>query len=63
MVNNMTTRYNPSISEEPRYQVTQPIDRKAQESILDWLDRIGRLLPHVIDNSQTEAISRKDEGK
>ncbi len=63
MMNNMTIRYNPSISEEPRYQVAQPIVRaETQESILDWLDRIGRLLPRV-DDSQTVAISRNDEGK
>ena len=64
MMNNMTIRYNPSISEEPRYQVTQPIDRaETQESILDWLVRIGRLLPRVIDDSQTVTISRNDEDK
>lgn len=65
MLNNMTTLYNPSISEEPRYQVTQPIDRKEQESILDWLDRINRLLPRVIDNSQIqiETISKNDDDR
>ncbi|EKU99833.1 Protein of unknown function (DUF3134) [Leptolyngbya sp. PCC 7375] len=40
----MTTHYNPAISEEPRYQVTQSIERETKESILDWLDSIGRLV-------------------
>ncbi len=53
----MAIHYNPSLSQEPRNHAIPVIARKTEESILGWLDRIGRLLPHEIDESQAQSIS------
>ena len=53
----MATRYNPSLSQEPRNYSIPAIARKTEESILSWLERTGRLLPHEIDQSQDQKIS------
>ena len=53
----MATRYNPSLSQEPRNYTIPAIARKTEESILGWLERTGRLFPNEIDKSQGKSIS------
>lgn len=38
---------NPALHEEPRYQPTAIVPLKQEESLLDWLESTGRLVPHV----------------
>ncbi|QSJ18038.1 DUF3134 domain-containing protein [Nostoc sp. UHCC 0702] len=38
---------NPALHEEPRHQPTGIVPLKQEESLLDWLESTGRLVPHV----------------
>ncbi|BAZ50675.1 hypothetical protein NIES4103_32920 [Nostoc sp. NIES-4103] len=38
---------NPALHEEPRHQPTPVVLLKQEQSLLDWLESTGRLVPHV----------------
>jgi hypothetical protein len=43
----MVKLLNPALHEEPRHQPTVIMPLKQEESILDWLQSTGRLVPSV----------------
>jgi hypothetical protein len=47
----MVQHYNPSLRQEPRYQAIPIIPSKSTETLLEWLQRTGRLEPREIDSS------------
>lgn len=51
------TTYNPGLSEEPRNQPLKVVASIAQESLLGWLERTGRLKPHESDDLQDYKMS------
>jgi Protein of unknown function (DUF3134) len=52
----MPTCYNPSLSEEPRNQPIKVNPPLSRESLLSWLESIGRLKAREIDESQDQKI-------
>jgi hypothetical protein len=52
----MTTCYNPSLSEEAWNQPIRVIPPLSQETILGWLESIGRLKPHEADEFQDHKV-------
>ena len=40
----MTKKYNPALRQEPRHQRATVIPSRQNISILDWLDRQGRIV-------------------
>ncbi len=53
----MSTCYNPSLSQEPRNQPMKVVPQIARESFLGWLERVGRLKPHELDESHDQKFS------
>lgn len=51
--------HNPSLREEPREQRAAIVSSKQQSSILDWLERSGRLLAR--ENIERDLINEDDE--
>jgi hypothetical protein len=45
----MITGYNPSVSQEPRYQAIPIIPPRDREPLLSWLKRTGRLQSREIE--------------
>lgn len=41
---------NPSLTEKPRYEIADVIPLQYETSILDWLERSGRLMDRTSDN-------------
>ncbi len=41
---------NPSLSQKPRYEIADVIPLQHETSILDWLERSGRLMDRTSDN-------------
>ncbi len=52
----MVTHYNPSLSQELRYQSIPVVPLKATETLLDWLKRTGRLKLREIETFQENEI-------
>lgn len=48
----MITCYNPSLSEEPRNHPMKIAPKIAQETLLGWLENVGRLKPYEIGEFQ-----------
>jgi predicted house-cleaning noncanonical NTP pyrophosphatase (MazG superfamily) len=48
----MSTLYNPALSEEPRNQSIKIIPPVLRESLLNWLERIGRFRSEEIGEFQ-----------
>ena len=58
--------HNPSLTEQPRYQVADVLPSQQQPSILDWLENSGRLLarePHEADDYSDEEITELMSGE
>jgi hypothetical protein len=51
--------YNPSLRQEPRSQRAAVIPMQQEASILDWLERSGRLLAR--DNAEFDYLDEEDE--
>ncbi len=51
--------YNPSLRQEPRSQRAAVIPMQQEASILDWLERSGRLLAR--DNADYDYLDEEDE--
>lgn len=51
--------YNPSLRQEPRTQRAAVIPMQQEASILDWLERSGRLLAR--DNADYDYLDEEDE--
>lgn len=41
---------NPSLTEKPRYEIADVIPLHYETSILDWLEKSGRLMDRTSDN-------------
>jgi hypothetical protein len=58
----MTTKYNPSVHQEPRYQAIPVTPPSTQESLLNWLRRTGRLKPRQADaHPDSQILDELDE--
>ena len=53
----MTKRYNPSLREEPRNKPIKVTPFTAQEPLLGWLERTGRLKPREVDELKDHRVS------
>lgn len=50
---------NPSLTQTPRYQIADVIPLQYETSILDWLERSGRLLDRV--NTEEDPLDPEEE--
>jgi hypothetical protein len=51
--------YNPSLTETPRHQIADVIPLEYETSILDWLERSGRLLDRT--NAEEDQVDPEEE--
>ena len=55
----MSTLYNPALHEEPQNQSTKVIPPIARESLLNWLENVGRFKTYEADDLQIHHMTEE----
>ncbi len=51
---------NPSLTQKPRYEIADVIPLQHETSILDWLERSGRLIDRASDTDESLLDSEEE---